>query len=91
MNELNLSDEVIFDRLKKCILSFAWANGQHLDEVKRSDNLKDDLGFDSLNVVELSIRMGREFGVDIGNSLETAQTVDDVVRRLKTVLERDSE
>lgn len=91
MNELNLSDEAIFDRLKKYVRSFLGANDKHLDEVNLSDNLKNDLGFDSLDSVELIMLIEREFGVNIGDNLETFQTVGDFFHYLKIALGRDSE
>jgi len=90
MNELNLSDEAILKRLKKCIRKLLGADDQNR-EINLSDNLKDDLNLDSLDGVELVVDIKKEFGVDIGDDLEAFSTVDDVFRHLKMTLGSDSE
>jgi acyl carrier protein len=55
-----------------------------LDEVVDSASLIDDLGADSLDMVELAIRFEREFGFDISDdAVESILTVGDVVKFLE--------
>jgi acyl carrier protein len=49
------------------------------DEVQPSDDLVSDLGMDSVDAVELLLRVSTEFGVDIDvDELEGVNTVGDV-------------
>jgi acyl carrier protein len=54
------------------------------DEVVDSASLIDDLGADSLDMVELALRFEREFGFDISDdAVESILTVGDVVKFLE--------
>jgi acyl carrier protein len=54
------------------------------DEVVDSASLIEDLGADSLDMVELAIRFEREFGFDISDdAVESILTVGDVVKFLE--------
>jgi acyl carrier protein len=54
------------------------------DEVVDSASLIEDLGADSLDMVELAIRFEREFGLDISDdAVESILTVGDVVKFLE--------
>ena len=54
------------------------------DEVVDSASLIDDLGADSLDMVELALRFEREFGFDISDdAVESILTVGDVVKFLQ--------
>ena len=53
-------------KIKACVLELI--NENNLDfngEILNEYNLKDDLGFDSLNMVHLVVRIEDEFNVDI--------------------------
>jgi acyl carrier protein len=54
------------------------------DEVVDGASLIEDLGADSLDMVELAIRFEREFGFDISDdAVESILTVGDVVKFLE--------
>jgi acyl carrier protein len=54
------------------------------DEVVDGASLIEDLGADSLDMVELAIRFEREFGLDISDdAVESILTVGDVVKFLQ--------
>lgn len=40
-------------------------NKDILDKISRSAKLRDDIGFDSLDLAELTVRIESEYGVDI--------------------------
>ena len=53
-------------------------------EITEKSNFKDDLGADSLDLVELVMSLEEEFGVEIpSEDLEKIATVGDVVNYLK--------
>lgn len=50
------------------------------EEIKGADNLRDDLGLDSLRSMELLARISDELDVDIEfEALQGVETVDDIV------------
>lgn len=49
-----------------------------LEELDPKDSLRDDLGFDSMDLAELTVRVEDEFGIDIFEN--------GIVRRVKEVL-----
>ncbi len=67
----------IADRVKKLISGFAG-----VDPAKTGDatTLKDDLGLDSLHLIELAMDLEAEFGIEIeGVEAEAVNTVGDAV------------
>ena len=49
-------------------------------EIKPEANLADDLGADSLDIVEIVMEMEEEFGIEISyNNMENVKTVSDVI------------
>ena len=55
--------------------------GVEADEVKEDSTFVDDLGADSLDIVELIMRFEDEFGVEIPDEkAEKIKTVSDIVR-----------
>ena len=66
--------------------------GDHLGVEKASlvpeANLLDDLGADSLDVVELVMALEEEFGIEVPDEdVETIKTVNDIVTYLTTRVE----
>ena len=54
------------------------------DSPEREQRLKDDLGIDSLRLVEVLVALEEEFGVEIpSEDLESIVTVGDVITYLK--------
>jgi len=54
------------------------------DQVKLDTNLAEDLEADSLELVELSMALGEQFGVTIADEdLEKVKTVQDILNYLK--------
>lgn len=71
----------MFDKVKDIIVEQL---GVSEDEVTMEAALIDDLGADSLDVVELIMAFSDEFGVDIPDeAAENISTVGDVVNYLK--------
>lgn len=99
MNESNYdikSDEAaIFEGLRNCVETFAEVNGQYEDgkipEITPSSHLENDLGFDSLERVDLIIFIEGEFGVELGNNMNEFKTVDDVFKHLKDAVSKSRE
>lgn len=55
--------------------------GLDVEEVKLESSFRDDLGADSLDVVELVMELEDEFDIEIGDDeAEKLQTVGDVVK-----------
>ena len=70
--------EDIIDRLKKIIVDRL---GVDESEIKEESSFKDDLGADSLDVVELIMELEDAFGLDISDEdAETIATVGDVIK-----------
>ena len=69
------------DRLKKII---ADRLGVDESEIKEEASFKDDLGADSLDVVELIMELEDEFGLEISDEdAEKIATVGDVIKYLE--------
>lgn len=70
-----------FDKVKDIIVENL---GCDAAEVTMEANLVDDLGADSLSVVEMSMAMEDEFGITIGDDeLPTIKTVGDLVKYIE--------
>jgi len=55
--------------------------GFDVTEVTEESNLQDDLGFDSLDAVDLIVRIESDFGVEIPDSdAENCKTVGDLLK-----------
>ena len=71
----------MFDRVKDIIVEQL---GIDADKVTADSTLVDDLGVDSLDVVELIMAFSDEFGIDIpDDAADKISTVADVVNYLK--------
>ncbi|MBO5409208.1 MAG: acyl carrier protein [Clostridia bacterium] len=71
----------MFDRVKDIIVEQL---GIDADKVTADSTLVDDLGADSLDVVELIMAFSDEFGIDIpDDAADKISTVADVVNYLK--------
>lgn len=61
--------------------------GVNADEVKDSANFTNDLGADSLDLVELIMELEKEFGVSIpDDEAEKIQTVGDAIAHIEQAL-----
>ncbi len=70
-----------FDKVKDIIVENLGCDGA---EVTLEAKLVDDLGADSLSVVEMSMAMEDEFGITIGDDeLPTIKTVGDLVKYIE--------
>ncbi|MEK6778544.1 MAG: acyl carrier protein [Candidatus Deferrimicrobiota bacterium] len=59
--------------------------GKDVNEVTTNASFIDDLGADSLDIVELVMKMEEEFGIEIPDEeAEKIKTVNDVVEYIKT-------
>ena len=59
--------------------------GKDVNEVTVNASFIDDLGADSLDIVELVMKMEEEFGIEIPDEeAEKIKTVNDVVEYIKT-------
>ena len=76
-----MSSEDIFDRVKEIIVEQL---GVAEDSVKEEASFIDDLGADSLDIVELIMALEEEFDIEIPDTdAEKVVTVVDVVEYLK--------
>jgi acyl carrier protein len=59
--------------------------GKDINEVTEKASFIEDLGADSLDIVELVMKMEEEFGIEIPDEeAEKIKTVNDVVQYIKT-------
>jgi len=71
-----------FDRVKGIIIGTL---GCDEEDVTLDTNLFDDLGADSIDVIEIGILIEEEFGVEISNEeAEHLQTINSVIQYLKS-------
>lgn len=75
------------DRVLREVLEvIAEMMGRAADELKPSDTLRDDLGCDSLDLVEISMRLEEQFDIEVpdefGEEFNTIAQVADGVSRL---------
>ena len=77
-NKEKMEDLVmIFEKLKDII---AEQLSVEADEVNMDSNIQDDLGADSLDVVDLLMNIDDEFGVEVPDEdVEKVKTVEDLV------------
>lgn len=72
---------MIFDKMKKIIVEQL---GVEEDEITLESSIIDDLGADSLDIVELIMAIEEEFGIEIPDSeTEKLNTVGDAVEYVK--------
>ncbi len=72
-----MAKEEIFEKLKELVVDQL---GVEEDEVTMEANMQDDLGADSLDVVDLVMSVEEEFGVKIADEeLENMKAVGDIV------------
>ena len=77
-----MSDADIFEKVKKIIVDRL---GVDEGEVTLEASFKDDLGADSLDVVELVMELEDEFGLEISDEdAEKINTVGEVVEYIKS-------
>lgn len=78
-----ISGTTVAERVKEII---ADQFGVDLQEVTPGSSLRDDLGGDSLDLVETVMRLETEFGIQIddeaGDAMKTVQDAVDVVEKL---------
>lgn len=53
-----------------------------ISELKNDMNLRDDIGFDSLDLAELTVRIEKEFGIDIFED-GMVETIEDILSKLE--------
>ena len=71
-----MAKEEIFDKLKELVVDQL---GVEEDEVTMEASMQDDLGADSLDLVDLVMSVEEEFGVKVADEdLENIKTVGDV-------------
>ncbi|MCI9627465.1 MAG: acyl carrier protein [Clostridia bacterium] len=73
---------MVFDKVKSIIVDELMVDEA---DVTMEANIKDDLGADSLAVVDLAMSLEDEFGIEIpDNELENVKTVGDVVKLIES-------
>lgn len=76
-----MAKEEIFDKLKKLVVDQL---GVEEDEVTMEASMQDDLGADSLDLVDLVMSVEEEFGVKVADEdLENIKTVGDIVNYIE--------
>lgn len=71
--------EKLFDIIKNILIS---KNQEFNSDFLLTDNLKEDLGLESFDMVELVVALEDEFGVDIFEAGKV-ETINDVLERIK--------
>ena len=63
--------------------------GVEASEVQESSDIQNDLGADSLDVVELTMNVESKFNIDLGNAaeIEKIHTVGDLIEKVATHVE----
>lgn len=76
-----MAKEKIFDKLKELVVDQL---GVEEDEVTMEATMQDDLGADSLDLVDLVMSVEEEFGVKVADEdLENIKTVGDIVNYIE--------
>lgn len=76
-----MAKEEIFDKLKELVVDQL---GVEEDEVTMEATMQDDLGADSLDLVDLVMSVEEEFGVKVADEdLESIKTVGDIVNYIE--------
>ena len=76
-----MAKEEIFDMLKELVVDQL---GVEEDEVTMEATMQDDLGADSLDLVDLVMSVEEEFGVKVADEdLENIKTVGDIVNYIE--------
>ena len=76
-----MAKEEIFDKLKELVVDQLGVEG---DEVTMEASMQDDLGADSLDLVDLVMSVEEEFGVKVADEdLENIKTVGDIVNYIE--------
>ena len=76
-----MAKEEIFDKLKELVVDQL---GVEEDEVTMEASTQDDLGADSLDLVDLVMSVEEEFGVKVADEdLENIKTVGDIVNYIE--------
>lgn len=73
--------QLIFEKLTG-LLNNQWADANYCKEmdVNRESNLRDDLSFDSLDVVELIMATEKEFAINITDAqASSVETIEDLI------------
>ena len=77
-----ISGDILFERLKAILLDHLKIKEPSL--IRRESNLQEDLGVQSLDMVDLIIAVEEEFQIRIESSFSQMRTVDDVIQYLLT-------
>ena len=78
-----MSDKTIADRIKEIIVEQLGVNA---DQIKPEAKFIEDLGADSLDIVELVMALEEEFGTEIPDEeAEKLQTVGDVAKFIEDI------
>jgi len=81
LEEEKMAKEEIFDKLKELVVDQL---GVEEDEVTMEATMQDDLGADSLDLVDLVMSVEEEFGVKVADEdLENIKTVGDIVNYIE--------
>ena len=76
-----MAKEEIFEKLKELVVDQL---GVEEDEVTMEASMQDDLGADSLDLVDLVMSVEEEFGVKVADEdLENIKTVGDIVNYIE--------
>ena len=81
LEENEMAKEEIFDKLKELVVDQL---GVEEDEVTMEASMQDDLGADSLDLVDLVMSVEEEFGVKVADEdLDNIKTVGDIVNYIE--------
>lgn len=79
-----MSPATISDRVKSLIIAHLGLQGRTPDSIATTASLRDDLGVDSLDSIELAMACEDNFGITIpDDDVKKLKTVGDVVRLIE--------
>ncbi|MGN1042598.1 MAG: acyl carrier protein [Christensenellales bacterium] len=73
---------MVFEKIKAVLEEELGING---DDITMDSNMVTDVGADSLDIVQLLIRMEKEYGINFSDEeIKSVKTVGDVVRYIES-------
>lgn len=68
------------------ILNIVLSNAglENISELDNNLNLRNDLGLDSINLAELTVRIDEKFGIDVFES-GSVETIGQIISKLSTI------
>ena len=77
------TDKIMEDKLLEIINTVLLNSGkEEIQKIKPDTNLRNDLGFSSLQLAELTVRIESEFGIDVFED-GIVNTISEIIEKLR--------